>query len=133
MDCRTSKRQTGLLLRPMLDPAHPVLGPMLALLHDHMESRGVSDPVPLLRDDGPVGLGLAAPVLQEGTMHSAGLVTFSYEIAPLMPGSTTTCRCFAVALRAPRKCRPQILMPRIGARSLQYGQSNGPAPSMFRR
>jgi len=43
-----------------------------------------SEPIPLLRDNGPVGLVLAAPVLQEGAVSPAGFVTFSYELAPLM-------------------------------------------------
>ena len=32
-----------------------------------------SDPFPLLRPDGPVGLALAAPVLQEGAIGAGGL------------------------------------------------------------
>ena len=56
----------------------PVLGAMLA----RAMAAGkpvASDPIPLLRPDGPVGLVLAAPVLQEGDSSPAGFVTFSYE------------------------------------------------------
>jgi len=43
---------------------HPILGPMLARALVEMKSIA-SDPLPLLRPDGPIGLTLAAPVLQE--------------------------------------------------------------------
>ncbi len=50
----------------------PILGPMLA--QAMAEGKPVaSDPVPLLRPDGPIGLVLAAPVLQEGDAHAGGL------------------------------------------------------------
>ena len=51
---------------------HPVLGPMLA--QAMAEGKPVaSDPLPLLRPDGPIGLVLAAPVLQEGEAPAGGL------------------------------------------------------------
>ena len=51
---------------------HPVLGPMLA--RAMAEGKPVaSDPLPLLRPDGPIGLVLAAPVLQEGDAAARGL------------------------------------------------------------
>ena len=51
---------------------HPVLGPMLA--QAMAEGKPVaSDPMPLLRPDGPIGLVLAAPVLQEGDAAAGGL------------------------------------------------------------
>ena len=62
---------------------HPILGPMLARAMSEMKPVA-SDPLPLLRHDGPVGFVLAAPVLQSNGAQPAGFVTFSYELAPLM-------------------------------------------------
>ncbi len=43
-----------------------------------------SDPLPLIRSNGPFGIVLAAPVVQEGTGQVAGFLTFSYRLGPLM-------------------------------------------------
>ena len=51
---------------------HSIVGPMLA----QAMAAGkpvASDPIPLLREDGPVGLVLAAPVQQEGASEAGGL------------------------------------------------------------
>ncbi len=61
----------------------PLLGAMLARAMTSGKPVA-SDPTPLLRGDGPIGLVLAAPVLQEGDASPAGFVTFAYELAPLM-------------------------------------------------
>ena len=77
-----------------------VLGPMLA--RAVTEGKPVaSDPFPLLRPDGPIGLVLAAPVLQEGATAPAGFVTFSYELAPLMLANDDR-SLFSVVLKDPR-------------------------------
>jgi len=61
----------------------PILGVMLA--QAMADGKPVaSDPIRLLGADGPIGLVLAAPVLQEGEARPAGFVTFSYELASLM-------------------------------------------------
>jgi hypothetical protein len=60
-----------------------------------------SDPIPLLRGNGPIGLVLAAPVLQDGAAQPAGFVTFSYELAPLMLANDDL-SLFSVALKDPR-------------------------------
>jgi hypothetical protein len=62
---------------------HSVIGPMLA----RAASTGkpvASDPIPLLRQNGPIGLVLASPILVEGTTEPAGFIAFSYELAALM-------------------------------------------------
>jgi CHASE1-domain containing sensor protein len=61
----------------------PILGPMLARAMAEGKPEA-SNPIPLLRPNGPVGLVLAAPVLQEGQTEPAGFVTFSYDLASLM-------------------------------------------------
>jgi two-component sensor histidine kinase len=78
---------------------HPILGPML--MRAMTENRSVaSNPMPLLRPDGPIGLVLAAPVLQEGEAQPVGFVTFSYELAPLMLANDDL-SLFSVALKDP--------------------------------
>ena len=62
---------------------HSVIGPMLAQAAETGKPVA-SDPIPLLRQNGPIGLVLASPILKEGTSEPAGFVTFSYELAPLM-------------------------------------------------
>jgi len=79
---------------------HPILGPMLARALTEMRPVA-SDPLPLLRQDGPIGVVLAAPVLQEDEAQPAGFVTFSYELAPLMLANNDL-SLFSVALRDPR-------------------------------
>ncbi len=60
-----------------------------------------SDPLPLLRPDGPIGLVLAAPVVQDGGASPAGFVTFSYELASLML-TNDDLSLFSVVLKDPR-------------------------------
>ena len=67
-----------------------------------------SDPIPLLRQDGPVGLVLAAPVLQEGATEPAGFVTFSYELAPLMLANDDL-SLFSVVLKDPREANGELV------------------------
>ena len=60
-----------------------------------------SDPINLLRPDGPIGLVLATPVLQEGTETPAGFVTFSYQLASLML-TNDELSLFSIVLQDPR-------------------------------
>ena len=77
----------------------PALGPVLAraMASGHPVA---SDPTPLLRADGPIGIVLAAPVPQEGEASPAGFVTFSYTLAPLMLANDDL-SLFSVALKDP--------------------------------
>ena len=76
-DRRADGRRTAQCARPWLSRAArstsiPILGPMLA--QAMAEGKPVaSDPIPLLRPNGPIGLVLAAPVLQDGGAHAGGL------------------------------------------------------------
>ncbi|MBR0717854.1 HWE histidine kinase domain-containing protein [Bradyrhizobium liaoningense] len=79
----------------------PVRGAMLA--RAKAEKRSVaSDPLPLLRDNGAIGVIVAAPVIPEGATEPAGFVTFSYELASLML-TNDDMSLFSVALKDPRK------------------------------
>ena len=110
--------------------ADPVLGPMLARAMS--EGKPVaSDPTPLLRPDGPIGLVLAAPVLQEGDASPAGFVTFSYELAPLML-TNDDLSLFSVVLKDPRHADGELIADDGGAITSRTTSQSGPAPSVIR-
>jgi two-component sensor histidine kinase len=127
MDVEPRNDQTRAFAGRCLD-RHPVLGPMLARAMTTGKP-WASDPVPLLRDDGPVGLVLAAPVLQEGNDAPAGFVTFSYEIAPLMLVNDDL-SLFSVALKDPRSADTELIADDRG--TVTSRAVIGPAPSMLR-
>jgi two-component sensor histidine kinase len=109
---------------------HPILGPMLA--RAMAEDKPVaSDPVPLLRSDGPIGLVLAAPVLQEGEAQPAGFVTFSYELAPLMLANDDL-SLFSVALKDPRSDTGELIANDRGIVISRTASPQGPTPSVTR-
>jgi two-component sensor histidine kinase len=90
-----------------------------------------SDPAPLLRPNGPVGIVLAAPVLQEGNGAPAGFVTFSYELATLMLVNDDL-SLFSVVLKDPRNAGQELIaISRDNVTSRVVG-SEAPAPSMVR-
>jgi two-component sensor histidine kinase len=108
----------------------PVLGPMLA--RAMAEGKPVaSDPIPLLRPDGPEGLVLAAPVLQDGSDQPAGFVTFSYELAPLML-TNDDLSLFSVVLKDPRGDDSELIADDRGNVTSRTVNPTGPAPSMVR-
>ncbi len=108
---------------------HPILGPMLA---QAMASGKpvASDPLPLLRPDGPIGLVLAAPVLQEGEASPAGFVTFSYELAPLMLANDDL-SLFSVVLKDPRNADRELIANDQGVVTSRTA-TQATAPSMTR-
>ena len=109
---------------------HPVLGPMLA--QAMADGKPVaSDPLPLLHPDGPIGLVLAAPVLQEGEAQPAGFVTFSYELAPLMLANDDL-SLFSVVLKDPSHPGVELIADRQGIVTSGMAAPEGPAPSMVR-
>jgi two-component sensor histidine kinase len=108
----------------------PVLGPMLA--RAMAEGKPVaSDPVPLLHPNGPAGLVLAAPVLQEGDASPAGFVAFSYELAPLML-TNDDLSLFSVVLKDPRSDDGELIADDRGGVTARTASQDGPAPSMIR-
>ncbi len=109
---------------------HPILGPMLA--RAMAEGKPVaSDPLPLLRPDGPIGLVLAAPVLQEGEAQPAGFVTFSYELAPLMLANDDL-SLFSVVLKDPRSDNGELIANDRGVVISRTVSPPGPRPSVTR-
>ncbi len=86
---------------------NPIVGPMLA--RAMAEGKPVaSDPLPLLRPDGPVGIALAAPVMPDGGGAPAGFVAFSYQLASLML-TNDDLSLFSVALKDPRNTGGELI------------------------
>ena len=109
---------------------HPILGPMLAKAM--ADGKPVaSDPLPLLRPNGPIGLVLAAPVLQEGDASPAGFVTFSYELAPLML-TNDDLSLFSVVLKDPRSPDRELIATSRDVIALRLVGPESAAPSMVR-
>lgn len=109
---------------------HSIIGPMLTQVMEAGKPVA-SDPIPLLRKDGPVGIVLAAPVFQEGSSAAAGFVTFSYELATLMLTNDDR-SLFSVVLKDPRDSNDEFLANDQGVVTLQPVRLDGPAPSMVR-
>jgi two-component sensor histidine kinase len=109
---------------------HPILGPTLARAMSEMKPVA-SDPLPLLRADGPVGVVLAAPVLQDNGAQPAGFVTFSYELAPLML-TNDDLSLFSVALKDPRNDNTELTATERSNVVSRTVDPQGPAPPIYR-
>jgi two-component sensor histidine kinase len=108
----------------------PILGAML----EQAMAVGkpvASDPIPLLRPDGPVGLVLAAPVVQEGEAQPAGFVTFSYELASLMLANDDL-SLFSVVLKDPRNANSELIADHQGVVTSRTASPEGIQPLMTR-
>ena len=109
---------------------NPILGAMLARAMAEMKPVA-SDPLPLLRRDGPVGLVLAAPVLQADGAQPAGFVTFSYELAPLML-TNDDLSLFSVALNDPRDEHSELIASERGTVVSRPANPQSPTPVVSR-
>lgn len=108
----------------------PTLGPTLA--RAMADGKPVaSDPTPLLRPNGPIGVVLAAPVLQEGNAMPAGFVSFSYELGPLML-TNDEMSLFSVALKDPRVPDGELVADDSGVVTARSLVPNGPALAILR-
>ena len=110
---------------------HPVVGPMI----ERAMTSGkpvASDPFPLLRPNGPIGIALAAPVLQEGAATPAGFVTFSYELAPLMLANDDR-SLFSVVLKDPRRADGELIATDRHNVASRVVTPESPVPSMVRK
>ena len=108
----------------------PTIGPMLT--RAMAEGQPIaSDPTPLLRLDGPIGIVLAAPVVPEGAKVAAGFVMFSYEIGPLML-TNDDLSLFAVALKDPRRADGELIANEQGVVSARIRAPEAAPPSATR-
>jgi len=129
MDVEPRNAQTMAFPGRSLDQ-NPILGSMF----ERAMAGGkpvASDPIPLMRPDGPVGLVLAAPVLQDGGSSPAGFVTFSYELAPLML-TNDDLSLFSVVLKDPRTADSELIANDQGVVASRITNPDGPAPSATR-
>jgi two-component sensor histidine kinase len=129
MDVEPRNAQTMGLAGRSLDQG-PVLGPMLAQAMADQKPVA-SDPMTLLRRDGPIGLVLAAPVMQDGSNAPVGFVTFSYELAPLML-TNDDLSLFSVVLKDPRGADRELIANDQGVVSTRSVDPSGPPPSATR-
>jgi two-component sensor histidine kinase len=129
MDVEPRNAETMALPGRALDQ-EPILGPMLA--RAMKDGKPVaSDPIQLLRGDGPVGLVLAAPVLQEGNTQPAGFVTFSYELSSLML-TNDDLSLFSVVLKNPRNAKAEFIADRQGRVTARASSTETAPPSSVR-
>jgi two-component sensor histidine kinase len=109
---------------------NPILGSMFAQAMAGGKPVA-SDPISLTRPDGPVGIVLAAPVLQDDGNAPAGFVTFSYELAPLML-TNDDLSLFSVVLKDPRTANSELIANDQGIVASRIANPDGPAPSATR-
>ena len=82
-----------------------------------------SDPIPLLRQDGPVGhRARRTRFRRKAPTRLAGFVTFSYELAPLMLTNDDR-SLFSVVLKDPRDAMTSSSPTIPGRRHLARGQA----------
>jgi two-component sensor histidine kinase len=124
MDLEPRTEQTRALPGRSYD-TDPVRGPMLAQALAERKSVA-SDPLPLLRPNGPMGVILTAPVVPEGAAAPAGFITFSYELAALML-TNDDLSLFSVALRDPRKADGELVANEQGVVSARATRSDSEA------
>lgn len=129
MDVEPRTDETKALAGRSMDE-NPIVGPMLA--RAMAEGKPVSsDPLPLLRPSGPVGIVLAAPVVPENGGAPAGFVAFSYELASLML-TNDDLSLFSVTLKDPRQENGELIASERGIVTSRTIAPDAPAPSATR-
>ena len=132
MDVEPRNAETMKFAGRVLDQ-EPVLHAMMArTLAQNKPS--ASDPIALLRPDGPIGVVLAAPVTLEGSDATIGFVTFSYEVGPLMLANDEM-SLFSMALKDPRRADSELVADHRGqvtARQRPTAENGSAIPSVTR-
>ena len=132
MDVEPRNAETMKFAGRVLDQ-EPVLHAMMArTLAQNKPS--ASDPIALLRPDGPIGVVLAAPVTLEGSDATIGFVTFSYEVGPLMLANDEM-SLFSMALKDPRRADTELVADHRGqvtARQRPTAENGSAIPSVTR-
>jgi two-component sensor histidine kinase len=129
MDLEPRSAETKALPGRALDRS-PSLGPVLT--RALAEAKPVSsDPTPMVRPNGPIGLVLVTPVVQEGATSPVGFVTFAYELGPLML-TNDDLSLFSVALKDPRSADGELVANEQGVVTARTRSADDPAPSATR-
>jgi len=130
MDLEPRNAETAALPGRALDD-EPTVGPMLS--RAMTEGKPIaSDPIPLLRVDGPIGLVLAAPVAPDGaSAPTVGFVTFSYELGPLML-TNDDLSLFSVALKDTRSAEDELIANEQGVVTTRTRSPEATPPSATR-
>ncbi|MBU6463215.1 MAG: CHASE domain-containing protein [Bradyrhizobium sp.] len=89
-----------------------------------------SDPI-ALSPHGPIGLVLAAPVMQDTGSSPVGFVTFSYELASLML-TNDDLALFSVVLKDPQSADQELIADDRGVVSERTVDPSAPSPSAMR-
>jgi two-component sensor histidine kinase len=128
MDVEPRNAQTMTFPGRSLDQ-NPILGRMFAQAMN--EGKPIaSDPIPL-SPSGPMGLVLAAPVMQDDASSPVGFVTFSYELASLML-TNDDLALFSVVLKDPESANEELIANDRGIVSKRTIDPSGPSPSAMR-
>ena len=129
MDVEPQNAETAAFPGRSLD-RNPILGPMFARA---MQTRTpvVSDPINLLRPDGPIGLVIATPVFQDGGQTAAGFITFSYPLASLML-TNDELSLFSVVLKDPQNPASELIADDRGNVTSRLRQRADPVPLVLR-
>jgi two-component sensor histidine kinase len=129
MDVEPRNSETTPFVGRTLDE-NPVLSTTLSLAMGEGKPYA-SDPLALLRPDGPIGLVLAAPVVPPDATAPAGFVTFAYGLASLML-TNDDLSLFSVALKDPRNVDSELVANDQGMVTARQAQADGIAPSSTR-
>jgi two-component sensor histidine kinase len=129
MDVEPRNKQTAPFVGRALDD-DSVMSTMLSLAMGEGKPYA-SDPLPLLRPDGQIGIVLAAPVTTPDATSPAGFVTFSYELAPLMLANDDL-SLFSVVLKDPRTLGGELVADDRGVVTTRVMGSDWPVPSATR-
>ena len=129
MDVEPRNTQTASLVGRTLD-GNPVLSTMFSLAMGEGKPYA-SDPLPMIRVDGPFGVELAAPVVLPDASSPAGFVTFSYDLASLML-TNDDLSLFSVALKDPRNVDGEFVANDQGVVSERKVNVEGSPPSSTR-
>jgi two-component sensor histidine kinase len=109
---------------------HSVIGPTLKRAMEEGKPI-VSDPTPLQRKDNAPGIVIAAPVRDPGG-GTAGFVTFSYEIGPLML-TNDDLSLFSVVLKDPRNDLAEFFANETNEIQSRTAPATGDNPPIIRQ
>ncbi|RJF77952.1 HWE histidine kinase domain-containing protein [Rhodopseudomonas palustris] len=129
LDIEPRNPETTALLGRSLDD-HPVLGRMFAksLADGKPEA---SDPARLQVPGNPLGIVLAAPVMNEDTSQAVGFITFSYDLSALML-TNDDMSLFSVVLKDPRQPDVELVADDRGKISERPVGRDQPPPTIVR-